>query len=476
MRGAVLFPSGRAGLAARAPCPSQGEPPPAPHGDPADDAEKGQGLGEGQGEPDARHAQQARQQHEAGYEQQRTAQQGKKGGGREPLEALEVSDDGQVQDEADAARSEEREARRGDLRGPVGRVEEEAHEQPRRRREAERHERPAPEGRQQGDAAGGNNARPLHAAEVVADDRLRRLGDGVADHEDEGHVVAGDPEGPDPRIAEVVHEDPVSGEHQHGHRRLAQQGRRADPALVADVAPHQTEALAAPLERVEAQRPGTAEQVAEDDRPAQHDADRRGEGGPHDAPAEREDEQVVEHDIRGGREQAAPHGQPRCAVEADDIEPDGDPELGNQPRHEPDEVVDHLRQQVPRRAQQQGDLPREGEDQRHGQRREERDEEHRLRDVDPCGLVLAPCEVDRGDHRAAGARHQPRPREEHQQRDAEVHRGDAVAAHAVSHENAVDDRHRRHAEHPQQGGDEESPEEVAHAEPPQINRVPFHLA
>ena len=91
--------------------------------------------------------------------------------------------------------------------------------------------------------------------EIVTDDGLRRLRDGVADHEDERHVIASYSEGAHAVIAQIAHEYLIADEYEHGHRTLAQQCRRTDAALVADVAQRQTQALTAPFEHNRAQVP-----------------------------------------------------------------------------------------------------------------------------------------------------------------------------------------------------------------------------
>ena len=52
---------------------------------------------------------------------------------------------------------------------------------------------------------------------VVAYYRLRGLGYGIAYHEEERRIVACYTESSDSRVAEILHELPVSHEHEHGH-------------------------------------------------------------------------------------------------------------------------------------------------------------------------------------------------------------------------------------------------------------------
>ena len=74
----------------------------------------------------------------------------------------------------------------------------------------------ADDGGDDGQAAGGRN--PVHPAGSVveADNRLCGLGHGVAEHEDEGGVVAGHSEGTYAVVSEISHEDLVAHEHEDG--------------------------------------------------------------------------------------------------------------------------------------------------------------------------------------------------------------------------------------------------------------------
>lgn len=148
-----------------------------------------------------------------------------------------------------------------------------------------------------------------------------RLCDSVADHEDERNIITGDAERPDAVVAKIVHESQVADEHQHRQRRLAQQGRRTDAALITDVAQRQAQALAAAFERAETQRACEKRQVDDHDHTAHRDTDRRGERRPHDAPAQRKDEEPVQHHIEQRGDDAAPHGQLRGSVQPDDEQP-----------------------------------------------------------------------------------------------------------------------------------------------------------
>ena len=61
----------------------------------------------------------------------------------------------------------------------------------------------------------------LAGSVVEADYRLGGLGHGVAEHEDEGGVVAGHSEGTYAVVSEISHEDLVAHEHEDGDGGLA---------------------------------------------------------------------------------------------------------------------------------------------------------------------------------------------------------------------------------------------------------------
>ena len=98
-----------------------------------------------------------------------------------------------------------------------------------------------------------------------------------------------------------------------------------------------------------------------------------------------------------------------------------------------------------------------------------------LRHVHPCDPLLAPRQMDGRHDGASGAQHQRHAHEQHQHGNADVDSGHAVAAHAVPHEDAVDSRYGRHAQHPQQRGNEILVEKPEHIHTSQINSVSFHI-
>ena len=108
---------------------------------------------------------------------------------------------------------------------------------------------------------------------------MSRLRDRISDHEHERNVVAGDAECADTVVAQILHENPVPDEHQHGQRAFGQQSGRADAALVAYITDRQAQTFRAPLDRIQAEPVGEAPQVDNSDQPADKQPDRRGERG-----------------------------------------------------------------------------------------------------------------------------------------------------------------------------------------------------
>ena len=385
-----------------------------------------------------------------------------------------IAYDRQVRDEEYESRGEERQALDGDTgRGCVG-LQEQTDQQPRKQYESGRAHCAAQQGREQRDASRFPHALAVADAEVVAYDRLRRLRDGVADHERERSVVARDAERAHAVVAQVAHKGVVSHEHQHSHRKLAEHGRRAYAALVADIAERQTQALSAPLHPLGAHRAREEEQIAHCHDAARRAAQRRGEGRAAHAPTQRKYEQIVESDVENRRGHAAPHGRIRRAVDADDEKRDRDPHVEHDRGHEPQHVVEHRGQQRLRGAQRYGDMARECHYEYRGDDGDDGHEYEGLRYVHPRRAQPSSTHVDGYHHRASRADHEAQSREDQKQRYADVHRRDAVAAHAVADEDAVDGRHGRDAEHAQQSGDEKAAEKFRYFHRAEIDSVSLH--
>ena len=274
----------------------------------------GEGLGDGHGEPDAGVAEQAGHDDEARDDEDEAAQAGEEHGGLHLLEALEEADGGYVGDVEDVAEGEERQAVDGDAGGVALLADEQAYEGAGQEYEEHHADEAADDGGDYRQAADGQDAVHLAGSVVEADYRLGGLGYGVAEHEDEGGVVAGHTEGAYAVVSEVAHEDLVAHEHEDGDGGLSEQGRGAYLALVADVAHAQAHALAAHFQLDQTHCPGPQQQIADAHAAAHDDADAGGYGRALDAHVEGEDEEPVEDGVDDGGDDRAPHGVLRRSV------------------------------------------------------------------------------------------------------------------------------------------------------------------
>ena len=188
-------------------------------------------------------------------EENHTAQQGESCGRADAFHTLIVTYSRQIQDEADESCGDERKPVDGDSCRRHRGIHEQSDQPFRTIDEKQGNRRAAHHGSQQRDPLRCRHTAMQSRTEIVTDDGLRRLRDGVADHEDERHVIASYSEGAHAVIAQIAHEYLIADEYEHGHRTLAQQCRRTDAALVADVAQRQTQALTAPFEHNRAQVP-----------------------------------------------------------------------------------------------------------------------------------------------------------------------------------------------------------------------------
>lgn len=135
---------------------------------------------------------------------------------------MEVADGGKVEDEEQEGAGEQREAVDGDAGGIGGAAEEQGDHALREQHEGGGDNQSADAGADDGEALGLDNAVMFVDAVVEADDGLDGLCDGVADHKDEGAVVAGDAESTDAVVADIVHKHDVTQEHKHSHSGFAQ--------------------------------------------------------------------------------------------------------------------------------------------------------------------------------------------------------------------------------------------------------------
>ena len=435
----------------------------------------GEGLGDGHGEPDAGVAEQAGHDDEARDDEDEAAQAGEEHGGLHLLEALEEADGGYVGDVEDVAEGEEGQAVDGDAGGVALLADEQAYEGAGQEHEYGHPDSAADDGGDDGQAAGGRY--PVHPAGSVveADNRLCGLGHGVAEHEDEGGVVAGHTEGAYAVVSEVAHEDLVAHEHEDGDGGLTEQGWGAYLALIADVAHTQAHTLAAHFQFDQAHNPGPQQQIADAHAAAYDDADACGYGRTLDAHSEREDEEPVEDGVDQSRYDRAPHGVLRRSVQADDEERHREPHLEGQGRDYPQQVVQYEGHQMFRGAEHPGRSLGEGHDETCYERGYDSHEEYGLGDIEPGGFDLAAGQVNRCYHGTARTGHQPETGEYHPYRYADIDGGYTVAAYSVPYEDTVDGRDRRHAHHPQQCGYEILTEQGRDVYCSKIDSIALHI-
>ena len=235
-----------------------------------------------------------------------------------PLDALEIADRDDVHRKENESRSEQRKPPDGNRTGGAGAVDEHGHDPAAEQRRKAEEPQSGRHGRQERQPEGLAHARAVSRTEIVAQNRLGRLPDGVVDHEDDREEVAGDAERRHAVLAQIADENVVPGEHHHGDGPLAEEGRKPQPAHVAHIAEGQAHALAARLHTAQAHDVAAASQVAED-HPRTHDiTEARGQRRTRHAPAEDEDENVVQHDVDDRRNGVAKHRVVGRPVEPDE--------------------------------------------------------------------------------------------------------------------------------------------------------------
>ena len=196
----------------------------------------GEALGQGKSKPYPFDTQHFRQQQEARHEEDYSAQECKSGGGQYALHTLVVADGGEVQHEEHEACAVVGEALYRHLCGGSRGVEEQRHEPLREEHKQQRRQYAAHDGSLQRHTQSLTDTRGLPQAEVVTDDRLGGLGNGVANHKDEGHVVATDAECAHAVVTEITHKHVITNKEEHCHSHLVEQRGEAHFALFGEVA------------------------------------------------------------------------------------------------------------------------------------------------------------------------------------------------------------------------------------------------
>ena len=111
----------------------------------------------------------------------------------------------------------------GQLRRRIVGLDKQTHQYVREEHKQRRDKQSADHRCQQCDAFRGRHPFLISQSEVVTDDGLRRLCDGIAYHKDERHVVTCDAECAYTVVAQVLREYLIADEHQHGHCGFCQQ-------------------------------------------------------------------------------------------------------------------------------------------------------------------------------------------------------------------------------------------------------------
>ena len=411
------------------------------------------------GEPQPRNADPPGQQQKARHEEQHAPQQGVCGRDRGFFDALVVPDERDVDREEHGAEREERQPLDRQSVGRLLRIEEEPHDRRRTQPQAAGHRDAAHDGREERDVQ--RPADPLREAGAVveADDRLCRLGDGVADRKYDREKIARDGEGRDALLVEQRDEHVVAREHHHAHGQFGQEGGESDPDHVGRVAQGQQQRGQRAFQPIEPQLVREPEEVEQDHHAADGTGDRRGQRRTHDAPAQRKHHVPVERDVDDGRRDLHRHGVFRRAVQADQHHAHAFDEEERQTREQPEQVVERLGFEPRAAPQQVKELAGEGEAAGADQSDEQQPHDECLRRDDAGGLRVVLRQPDARHDRGADAEHQADAGGDHENGGGDVHRRDAVGPDAPAHEDAVDDGQGRVEDHPDERRKEQGAEE-----------------
>lgn len=418
---------------------------------------EGKHLGQRHGQPDTFHAEQQGQSEEAEDHEDEPPQEGHRHRRTRPLDALEITDRNDINREKDESRSKERKSLDSNGIRRVGTVDEHRHNPVAEQRRDAEERQPRHHGRRQRQPEGLSHPHTVTGAEIVAQDRLGRLPDGVVDHEDDREEVAGDAECRHAVLTQIADKDVIPGEHHRGDSPLAKEGRKPQPAHITHVAEGQAHAFAARLHPAETHDVAAAAQVAEDHGRSHDIAQARSQRRTHHAPAEDENENVVQYDVDNGGNRIAEHRIVGRPVEPDEEHARTQQCAERQERREPVHIFHRQREEPLGTAQQQRYFAGVKGDQETVHRQQERRHHDGLRDVDTRRLDLPLREVDRRHDRSPDTEHQPDARADQEQRRGDVDRRQRIAADAASHENPVRDYENGRENHPQDGGDQQFP-------------------
>ena len=176
-----------------------------------------------------------RQQDKRRYQENEAAQESQHGGVAHFLQTLVIAYHSEVENEEHECRGKIRESFDGHPCRRIFCIYEKPYKDVREQRERSREHHTADHCREKRYPLRSPDSVSVPETEVVADDRLGRLGYGVSHHEHERGIVAGYAECSHAIVTKVFHEHMVAHEHKYGHRRLSQQCGRADAALIAQI-------------------------------------------------------------------------------------------------------------------------------------------------------------------------------------------------------------------------------------------------
>mgnify|MGYP006910463716 CR=1 FL=1 len=154
----------------------------------------------------------------------------------------------------------------------------------------------------------------LAAAIVVTDNRLCGLYRGVEDHEDYGEKVADDTERCHAVRAQTIHKGVISGNAHDRNRNFRKEYGQTEPNHVTDIPERKTDALDTQFQSREVNRYITAEQINYHNQRTDRLPDSRCDGRSEQSPAERKDEQIVEHHLSSAPMASATSGCRDCST------------------------------------------------------------------------------------------------------------------------------------------------------------------
>ena len=174
---------------------------------------------------------------------------------------------------------------------------------------------------------------------VEADNRLRRLGNGIADGENNRKEIAGDGKSRDTLFAKHGDEHVVSREHHDAHSQFGQEGGESDTDHVPGIAQSQQQRGQGPFQRVEPQFVREPEEIGKDHRSSHGAGYRCGQCRTNHSSAQREHHVPVEYDIDDRSHNLNSHGILRRTVKTDEHHANTLDEQEKQAGQQPEQIV-----------------------------------------------------------------------------------------------------------------------------------------